>query len=111
MKFHETALVAENDGTLHVIPSYSPENAPNGWSNGLSIDATTEIAAIRDAVIVATRFAHALGDEEPIDRWRLLRERLPQYRVTDEGTLAEWVTARTPSRHRLGPNRNVAATP
>jgi hypothetical protein len=77
--------------------------AEPGWGSA-SVVFEGEPENLRD-VFSQERLASGLGDEEPIDRWRLVRERLPQYRVTDEGTLAEWVTAGTPSRHRLGPNR------
>jgi alpha-L-fucosidase 2 len=92
------------DGYGHVVfaPSYSPENQPDGWSPA-AVNATMDIAAARHALTAA---ADAAGLADPAStagpasaagpgheaarRWRDLADRLPPYRVSPDGALAEW---------------------
>ncbi|MFE1902991.1 glycoside hydrolase N-terminal domain-containing protein [Streptomyces gardneri] len=73
------------DGRIVIVPSYSPENRPHGGSWG-AVDATMDIAAARHAL-------HAAADRAPAPdaaRLRALADRLPPYRINDDGALAEW---------------------
>ncbi|MEU5217006.1 glycoside hydrolase N-terminal domain-containing protein [Streptomyces sp. NPDC020807] len=70
---------------LAVVPSYSPENRPRGGSWG-AVDATMDIAAARHALGAAADRAPA----PDAARLRALADRLPPYRVNDDGALAEW---------------------
>ena len=86
--FYEDFLVRE-DGAGHVVfaPSYSPENAPAGWAPA-AVNATMDIAAARHALRAAARVpgaAHAA-----VLKWNELADRLPPYRLTPDGALAEW---------------------
>ncbi|MFD3531199.1 glycoside hydrolase N-terminal domain-containing protein [Streptomyces sp. NPDC058664] len=84
--FYEDFLTRTGpDGRIAVVPSYSPENRPRGGSWG-AVNATMDIAAARHALRAAADRAPA-GDA---DRLRALADRLPEYRVNDEGALAEW---------------------
>ncbi|GAA1175286.1 glycosyl hydrolase family 95 catalytic domain-containing protein [Nesterenkonia xinjiangensis] len=89
MRCCETA-VHHHDGTVHLVPSYSPENTPHRAPNPLAVDATSDIAAIRDAAVVATRIGRLVGDETHARRWARLRESLPAPMLTPAGALAEW---------------------
>lgn len=89
MRCCETA-VHHHDGVAHLVPSYSPENTPRGAANPLAVDATSDIAAIRDAAVVATRIGRLMGDESHAAGWARLRDSLPAPRLTSEGALAEW---------------------
>ncbi|WP_318209309.1 glycosyl hydrolase family 95 catalytic domain-containing protein [Streptomyces sp. SJL17-1] len=84
--FYEDFLTRTGpDGRIVVVPSYSPENRPRGGSWG-AVDATMDIAAARHAL-------RAAADRAPrtdAARLRALADRLPPYRVNDEGALAEW---------------------
>ncbi|MGA5195812.1 glycosyl hydrolase family 95 catalytic domain-containing protein [Streptomyces exfoliatus] len=73
------------DGRIAVVPSYSPENRPRGGSWG-AVNATMDIAAARHALRAAADRAPA-GDA---GRLRALADRLPEYRINDEGAVAEW---------------------
>ncbi|GJF28946.1 hypothetical protein KNE206_16460 [Kitasatospora sp. NE20-6] len=86
------------DGRLVVVPSYSPENHPVDPATGeaapaaASVNATMDIAAARHALTTAADLADAHG-AAPADRtagWRALAARLPDYRVNEDGALAEW---------------------
>ncbi|MFK4196009.1 glycosyl hydrolase family 95 catalytic domain-containing protein, partial [Streptomyces sp. NPDC033754] len=73
------------DGRIVIVPSYSPENRPHGGSWG-AVDATMDIAAARHALSAAADRAPA----PDATRLRALADRLPPYRVNDDGALAEW---------------------
>ncbi|MGW7052285.1 glycosyl hydrolase family 95 catalytic domain-containing protein [Streptomyces sp. NPDC054887] len=86
-QFYEDFLVRSGPGgRLAVVPSYSPENRPAnaGWG---TVDATMDIAAARHALTTAAAFA---PDHPSAPHWRALAERLPPYRVNEDGALAEW---------------------
>ncbi|MGP3982381.1 glycosyl hydrolase family 95 catalytic domain-containing protein [Streptomyces sp. KR80] len=73
------------DGHVVIVPSYSPENRPANASWG-TLNATMDIAAARHALLTAA----AYNPGADADRWRALADRLPPYRVNDDGALAEW---------------------
>ncbi|WP_327371340.1 glycosyl hydrolase family 95 catalytic domain-containing protein [Streptomyces sp. NBC_01217] len=74
------------DGTLAIVPSYSPENRPANASWG-TINATMDVAAARHALTTA---AERSPGHPAASRWRALAYRLPRYRVNKDGALAEW---------------------
>ncbi|MFF5920345.1 glycoside hydrolase N-terminal domain-containing protein [Streptomyces flavochromogenes] len=84
--FYEDFLTRTGpDGRIVVVPSYSPENRPRAGSWG-AVDATMDIAAARHALrAAADRAPHA-----DATRLRALADRLPPYRINEEGALAEW---------------------
>ncbi|MFF5338990.1 glycoside hydrolase N-terminal domain-containing protein [Streptomyces sp. NPDC013181] len=90
---HETALFYEDfltrtgpDGRVAVVPSYSPENRPANASWG-TVNATMDLAAARHALTASAD--RAPGD--PASARRLaLADRLAEYRVNEDGALAEW---------------------
>ncbi|MDT9683528.1 glycoside hydrolase N-terminal domain-containing protein [Streptomyces sp. TRM76323] len=84
-RFYEDFLTRTGpDGRIVIVPSYSPENRPANASWG-TLNATMDIAAARHALTTAA--AHLPGDAE---RLLALAARLPDYRVNDDGALAEW---------------------
>ncbi|MFE1548159.1 glycoside hydrolase N-terminal domain-containing protein [Streptomyces sp. NPDC058718] len=84
--FYEDFLTRTGpDGRIVIVPSYSPENHPHGGSWG-AIDATMDIAAARHTLRAAADRAPA----PDATRLRALADRLPPYRINDEGALAEW---------------------
>ncbi|NEC06496.1 glycoside hydrolase N-terminal domain-containing protein [Streptomyces sp. SID7909] len=90
---HETALFYEDfltrtgpDGRVAVVPSYSPENRPANASWG-TVDATMDLAAARHAL---TASADRSPDARVAERRRALADRLADYRVNEDGALAEW---------------------
>jgi alpha-L-fucosidase 2 len=92
--FYEDFLVrSDAAGRVVFVPSYSPENAPGGWS-AAAVNATMDIAAARHALTAAADACARLGVEggpgQSAQRWRRLAARLPGYRVNGDGALAEW---------------------
>ncbi|HEY8979393.1 MAG TPA: glycoside hydrolase N-terminal domain-containing protein [Streptomyces sp.] len=93
--FYEDFLTrTDADGTVVFVPSFSMENHPANSEEYLAVNATGDIAAGRHALATAIRTARALGVEEGpgegVERWTALVERLPGYRVNEDGALAEW---------------------
>ncbi|MFG3136832.1 glycoside hydrolase N-terminal domain-containing protein [Streptomyces sp. NPDC048211] len=90
---HEVALFYEDfltrtapDGTVALVPSYSPENRPANASWG-TVNATMDLAAARHAL---TTSADRSPTAPASARRRELAARLPGYRVNVDGALAEW---------------------
>lgn len=92
MAFYDAAAMPAAGGR-RLVPSYSPENTPTGRNHPLSLDATMDVAIVRDAARLTERLADLLGidDTETRDRCRRLRDDLPPYRVAADGTFAEWL--------------------
>jgi alpha-L-fucosidase 2 len=87
--FYEDFLTTADPGGYVVFaPSYSPENEPAGWTPA-AVNATMDIAAARHALLAAAQLAAAQlpGASR---RWRELADRLPPYRLSADGALAEW---------------------
>ncbi|MFD7862830.1 glycoside hydrolase N-terminal domain-containing protein [Streptomyces sp. NPDC059783] len=90
---HEVALFYEDflsrtgpDGRVAIVPSYSPENRPANASWG-TVNATMDIAAARHALLASAERSPTHPDSA---RRRELAGRLPEYRVNEDGALAEW---------------------
>ncbi|MFK4852163.1 glycosyl hydrolase family 95 catalytic domain-containing protein [Microbacterium sp. ZW T6_19] len=91
MAFATSVAFTDDAGTLHLAPSYSPENTPANRNNPLAVDATMDVAAFRDAARLSIRIADLLGEDADLAAWRSFADRLPPYRVADDGTFAEWL--------------------
>ena len=92
--FYEDFLVRPDaGGSVAVVPSYSPENRPAGWTQA-AVNATMDIAAARHALAAAATVCARLGLQsgpgEGVERWLALLGRLPRYRINHDGALAEW---------------------
>lgn len=90
---HEAALFYEDfltrtapDGTVAIVPSYSPENRPANASWG-TVNATMDLAAARHALTTSADRSPTAASSA---RRRALADRLPAYRVNEDGALAEW---------------------
>lgn len=80
-----------------IIPSYSPENKPNGYNSVITANATMDISAARDGLKMAIVMEKTLakeGYEKNIEKWEHLIGRLPEYKYDDTGALCEWSMAR-----------------
>jgi hypothetical protein len=83
-EFHEDFLTDEG-----FSPSYSPENTPGDGDGQAAVNATMDVAAVRDLVRNLLRAHRALGVPGS-RRWARLGARLPGYRTAAGGELAEW---------------------
>jgi alpha-L-fucosidase 2 len=83
-------FVQVRDGTAVFSPSYSPENAPASTGSQACVNATMDVAVVRDLLTSLLRGTAELGLDDPAaPQWRALLAALPAYRVAD-GLLAEW---------------------
>ncbi|MEV4456935.1 glycoside hydrolase N-terminal domain-containing protein [Microbispora sp. NPDC049633] len=83
-EFYEDFL----DEQGNFAPSYSPENAPSGGDAQACVNATMDLAAVRDLL---RNLVRAHGESSPgARRWQALRDRLPAYRIAPTGELSEW---------------------
>ncbi len=93
--FYVDFLIPLADGRLHCVPSLSIENHPLEWPARTSIDATIDIAVAREVLeraITASQTLDRNADLVPL--WRAILDRLPDYRINDQGGLAEWIPPR-----------------
>jgi hypothetical protein len=103
-QFFEDFLTREDEqGSLVLVPSYSPEVGPAGRAGVAAVNATMDIAAARHALSAAVEACSRLGiEEEGVERWQTLLKQLPPYAVDSRGALAEWAWPglATPDEHR-----------
>ncbi|GAA1765743.1 glycoside hydrolase N-terminal domain-containing protein [Luedemannella helvata] len=84
-------FVTIKDGRATFVPSYSPENNPGGGEAQAALDATADVAAVRDLLRNLLAAHGALGLADPrAAAWRALHDALPAYEVRG-GVLAEWL--------------------
>ncbi|TCL83266.1 MULTISPECIES: glycoside hydrolase family 95-like protein [unclassified Rathayibacter] len=95
LRFAETGTIVV-DGVRRIVPSYSPENTPGGARSPLAVDATIDVAVLRDAARATALLGRARGDDSLDERWARVVAELPEYRVAEDGTLAEWIDPRFP---------------
>lgn len=82
--FHEDFLTADG-----FVPSYSPENTPADADGQACVNATMDVAAVRDLCRNLMRAHRVLGLPGG-RRWAALAARTPPYRVSPGGELSEW---------------------
>jgi alpha-L-fucosidase 2 len=76
-----------------IIPSYSPENKPNGYNSAITANATMDISAARDGLKMIIDIEKVLscdGYEKEVEKWEKLMYRLPEYKYDETGALCEW---------------------
>lgn len=88
--FHEDFL-----GEDGFSPSYSPENTPGDGDGQACVNATMDVAAVRDLTRNLVRTHRVLG-LPGARRWVRLAARLPGYRIAPDGCLAEWAAPAGP---------------
>ncbi len=91
---YEEGKTQLNEGEKYIIiPSYSPENAPLGYTSTITANATMDISAARDGLrmtIDMENVVKAEGYEERIAKWEALSALLPDYEYDETGALCEW---------------------
>lgn len=90
--FYEDFLVMGNDSLFHIYPSISPENSPTGDYVMLTKDATMDVAIAREVFEILGDMGKQFNlSQEERDKWGYYLDRLPQYRINEDGALAEWI--------------------
>lgn len=91
---YEKGKTSLNDGEKYlIIPSYSPENCPNGYNSTITANATMDISAARDGLNMTIEMEKTVanaGYENRIAKWEKLISLLPDYKYDDTGAICEW---------------------
>ncbi|WP_281378818.1 glycosyl hydrolase family 95 catalytic domain-containing protein [Paenibacillus phyllosphaerae] len=91
---HQSDKTALNPGEKYmIIPAYSPENNPIGYSSTITANAAMDIAAARDGLMMVIAIEQAVqrsGCETSIAKWEALLQLLPNYKYDRDGALREW---------------------
>lgn len=91
--FFEDCLVENENGVYEFVPSVSPENHPAGSDSLVSMNATMDVAAVRELLGNLLASCRELGLEHPrAGTWRRMLDRLPEYQANGDGALKEWLT-------------------
>lgn len=89
--FEDFLTRVDSAGHVVFVPSYSPETGPAGAGTMGAINATMDIAAGKHALATAIEACSLMGvEDEAVNRWTALLDRLPPYKVDERGALAEW---------------------
>jgi alpha-L-fucosidase 2 len=90
--FYEDFLFSDEDGRLIFAPSYSPENTPTNSDSQACINATMDMALLKEVLQHLITASQTLQVRtERLSVWKSMLERLPAYRINSEGELAEWL--------------------
>ncbi len=100
--FYEDYVTEEN-GTLVISPSVSPENSPlefihtkrptaTGHYMPVTKNATIEMAILKELLtnLLALSKDHSLPPER-VARWQDMLKKVPPYRINGDGAIAEWM--------------------
>jgi hypothetical protein len=99
--FFEDFLREGPDGRYVFNPSYSPENTPSNSDSQACINATMDIALVKELLTNLVAACEELGtDREAVQRWKAMQQKLPEYRINKDGTVAEWTTPKLVDNHR-----------
>ena len=99
--FFEDFLYEGPDGKYVFNPSYSPENTPSNSDSQACINATMDIALVKELLTNLIAACEELGvEEDGIRRWEKMLTKMPDYRINEDGTVAEWTTDKLVDNHR-----------
>lgn len=93
--FYEDFLAEKDaDGKYIFAGSISPENQPEGLGLSLVNNSAFDIAGARFALTTLIKVCELLsvemGANEGAERWKKILKELPDYRINEDGALAEW---------------------
>jgi len=99
--FYEDFLFEDKNGKLVFSPSLSPENVPERQdASMLTINATMDIAIAKEVFSNLCNCCEILDIEhENVCHWRKMIEKLPEYRINEDGALAEWLHPEFPDNY------------
>jgi len=92
--FYQSYFIEDNEGTIQIVPSQSPENAFKGAENvptSICVSATMDVMLAADSLNWAIKSSELLGvDKEDRENWKILLNKLPEYKIGSKGQLLEW---------------------
>ena len=91
--FFEDYLYMGDDGKYIFSPTQSPENTPKNSDSQGSFNATMDVAAAKELLRNVISASEILGvNQKKISFWKLMLERMPEYMITEDGLIKEWLT-------------------
>jgi hypothetical protein len=89
--FYEDYLIDDGKGHWLISPSYSPENTPSNSNSPVCVNATMDIACIKELFSSLITGCRTLDIEhENTEKWEKLIVKMPSYLVGKDGALKEW---------------------
>ncbi len=92
-KYDENKTELSEDERFLIVPSYSPENHPIGYTSAVTANATMDISAAIDGLNMAIDIEKATQTLEykyRIDLYENLIKKLPNYKYDETGAICEW---------------------
>ena len=91
--FFEDFLYEGHEGKYMFNPSYSPENTPLNSNSQACINATMDIAIVKELLTNLVTVCEELDiEQEGVMRWEWMLQKMPEYQINEDGTVAEWTT-------------------
>ena len=92
--FYEDYLIEDENGSMQIMPSQSPENRFEGtgsWPVSIGVSSSSDVQLAYDALGYAIKSAKILGvDSELCDKWSEMQRKLPPLAIGLDGRLLEW---------------------
>lgn len=101
--FYEDYATYDGEGQLVLYPSVSPENSPRefqdtphptvtGHPMPVTKNATIELAILKELLshLLELHETHPLPADR-VERWKAMLAAIPDYRINEDGAIAEWV--------------------
>jgi hypothetical protein len=90
--FYEDFLIEGADGKYVFTPSYSPENTPSNSNAQVTVDATMDVMVAKELLRNSIEAGRLVGEKKmQLAKWEKMLTRMPDYRVNEDGALAEWI--------------------
>ncbi len=106
-QFYEDYVYKNENGKYDIVPGVSPENAPSKpparWMP-VTYNTTFDLGVARETLKIIIDACNYLGiEQENVRKWQEIRDNLYEYRINEDGALAEWAPEnlhdRYPHRH------------
>lgn len=98
--FYEDFLILDEDGKYLFSPSYSPENNPANFPSQLVVNATMDVMVAKELLRNCIEAGKKVGESRrQIKIWEEMLTKMPDYRINEEGELAEWLPKEFEENH------------
>ena len=92
IRYQAGKTTLEDGETYCIIPSYSPENNPTGFSSRACANSSIDISACNSNIEMLLDIAKDVDPNYNTSKWVELQKNLPKYIYDTDGSLKEWST-------------------